>query len=153
MYTVTLNSKNQIVIPKEARDAMRIKANDKLLVVVKDYTTIILPKPKKYSETLAGIGKKLYKKGHTKMYKFAAEKRIPDKFIALFWDAEPSAIDIKKNARYIIERVLEMGGMDAIQWLQRIYPTKIIIEVCESSRKVSLKSRNFWRIWFGYKYA
>ena len=77
MQTVTLNSKNQILIPKEARDAMRIKANDKL----------------------------------------------------------------------------EMGDMDAVQWIQRIYPTKTIIEVCESSRKVSLKSRNFWRIWFGYKHA
>lgn len=88
-----------------------------------------------------------------KVQELAAEKRIPDKFLSLFWDAEPSSIGIKKNARYIIERVLEMGGMDAIRWLQRIYPTRLIIEVCESSRKVSARSKNFWRIWFGYKYA
>ena len=66
MQTVTLSSKNQIVIPKEARKAMHIKANDQLLVVVKDNITIILPKPKKYSETLAGIGKGIYKRGHIK---------------------------------------------------------------------------------------
>ena len=66
MQTVTLSSKNQIVIPKEARKAMHIKANDKLLVVVKDNITIILPKPKKYSETLAGIGKGIYMKGYVK---------------------------------------------------------------------------------------
>ncbi|MBI3398169.1 MAG: hypothetical protein HY026_02910 [Deltaproteobacteria bacterium] len=88
-----------------------------------------------------------------KVQEFAAEKRIPDKFLLLFWDAEPSSIGIKKNARYIIERVLEVGGMDAVQWLQRIYATRLIVEVCESSRKVSERSKNFWRIWFGYKYA
>ena len=66
MQTVRLSSKNQIVIPKEAREAMQVKANDKLLVVVKDNVTIILPKPKKYSEALAGIGKGIYKKGHIK---------------------------------------------------------------------------------------
>ena len=88
-----------------------------------------------------------------KMQEFAAEKKIPDKFFPLFWDVEPSSIGIKKNARYIIERVLEMGSMDAVQWIQRIYATRLIIEVCESSRKVSERSKNFWRIWFGYKYA
>lgn len=86
-----------------------------------------------------------------KMQETAEEKEVPDKFLSLFWDAEPSSIGIKKNARYIIERVLEMGGMDAIRWLQRIYPTRLIIEACESSRKVSERSKNFWRIWFGYK--
>ena len=66
MQIVKLSSKNQIVIPKEAREAMHIKANDKLLVVVKDNITIILPKPKNYSEALAGIGKGIYMKGYVK---------------------------------------------------------------------------------------
>ena len=88
-----------------------------------------------------------------KMQELAAEKEIPDKFSALFWDTAPSSIDLKTNSRYVIERVLEIGGLDAVQWLQRIYPTRLIVEVCESSRKVSERSKNFWRIWFGYKYA
>jgi len=88
-----------------------------------------------------------------KVQEFAAEKKIPDKFFSLFWDAETSSIGIKKNARYIIERVLEMGSMDAVQWIQRTYPTRLIIEVCESSRKISQKSKNFWRIWFGCNHA
>jgi len=66
MQTATLSSKNQIVIPREAREAMHVKAHDKLLVVVKDNVTIILPMPPKYSEALAGIGKGVYKKGHIK---------------------------------------------------------------------------------------
>jgi len=81
------------------------------------------------------------------------EKNVPSKFYSLFWDTDPSKIAIKANARYVIERVLEMGGMEAFQWVQRVYPTKLIIETCETSRKISEKSRNFWRIWLGLYHA
>ena len=66
MQIVKLSSKNQIVIPKEAREAMHVKANDELLVIVKNNVTIIFPKPKEYSESLAGIGKGIYKKEYIK---------------------------------------------------------------------------------------
>lgn len=85
-----------------------------------------------------------------KVQELSSEKQIPDKFSSLFWDAKSSSIDLKKNSIYIIERVLELGGLDAVQWIQKIYPTRLIIEICESSRKMSQKSKNFWRIWFGY---
>ena len=78
-----------------------------------------------------------------------SEKRVPERFYSLFWDTDPSKIDLKRNARYVIERILEMGRLDAVEWLQRIYPTRLIIETCEASRKISERSRNFWRIWFG----
>ncbi|MBF8302606.1 MAG: hypothetical protein HW396_887, partial [Candidatus Dadabacteria bacterium] len=38
MYEAKLSSKNQIVITREARNALRIKAGDKLLVVVRSDT-------------------------------------------------------------------------------------------------------------------
>ena len=46
MAVQKLSSKNQIVIPKEARQAMGVKGGDELLVVVKDDLTLIMPKPK-----------------------------------------------------------------------------------------------------------
>src|SRR3990170_3080453 len=49
-----------------------------------------------------------------------------------------------KNARYVIERILELGGLDALQWLQRNYPTRRIVETLEISRKITPKSRNFF---------
>jgi len=77
------------------------------------------------------------------------ENRIPDRFFYLFWDTSPLEIDIRKNSRYIIERVLELGGLDALYWIQKLYPTRLIMETFEVSRKLSTKSKNFWRIWFG----
>jgi hypothetical protein len=74
---------------------------------------------------------------------------IPDRFRPLFWDASPGNIHIRKNARYIIERVLEFGDNEAIAWLQRVYTTRTILDVLNASRAISNKSRNFWQIWFG----
>ncbi|HQZ37596.1 MAG TPA: AbrB/MazE/SpoVT family DNA-binding domain-containing protein [Vicinamibacterales bacterium] len=43
---VTLSSKNQIVVPKEARKALKLKPGDKIRVVVMD-DRVILHKPVK----------------------------------------------------------------------------------------------------------
>lgn len=55
-----VSSKNQIVIPKEARQAMGVKGGDELLVVVKDDLTLIMPKPKRYAKSLYGLAKSTY---------------------------------------------------------------------------------------------
>ena len=55
-----LSSKNQIVIPKEAREAMGVKGGDHLLIVVKDGLTIVMPKPKRYARALRGLAKGMY---------------------------------------------------------------------------------------------
>ena len=60
MHEAKLSTKNQIVIPREARAALDVKAGDKLLVVVRNGTVVLLPKPKKYSRCLKGITKGLY---------------------------------------------------------------------------------------------
>ena len=60
MSEVKLSSKNQIIIPREARDALGVKAGDKLLVIVRGDTVILLRKPKKYSKAISGIAKGLY---------------------------------------------------------------------------------------------
>lgn len=88
-----------------------------------------------------------------KIKELKREKSVPEEFYYLFWDTDPKKIDLKRNSRYVIEKVLEMGSLDALQWIQRIYPTNIIIETLEISRKITPKSRNFWAIWFKKEYA
>lgn len=66
MGTQKLSSKNQIVIPKEAREAMKVKGGDELLVVVKGDLTLIMPKPKRYAKALRGLGKDLYPANYLK---------------------------------------------------------------------------------------
>lgn len=64
MKAVKLSSKNQLVLPKEAREAMQVKGGDELIVVVKGHTTLILPKPARYCRALSGKGKGLYSDGY-----------------------------------------------------------------------------------------
>lgn len=61
-----LSSKNQIVLPKEAREAMKVKGGDELLVVVKGNVTLLMPKPKKYAHALSGKGKGAYPPNYLK---------------------------------------------------------------------------------------
>lgn len=60
MPSIKLSTKNQIVLPKEAREAMGVKGGDELVVVIKGGITLLLPKPKSYTTALAGKGRGLY---------------------------------------------------------------------------------------------
>jgi len=78
---------------------------------------------------------------------------VPERFRSLFWDTSLKNIHLRKNARYIIERVLELGDMEAVEWLQRVYTVQEIIDVLNISRAISEKTRQFWLIWFGVRNA
>jgi len=56
MAEATLSSKNQIVIPREAREALGIKPGDKLLVLVHGGKVLILEKPACYHKAVRGRG-------------------------------------------------------------------------------------------------
>ncbi len=55
MIDATLSSKNQIVIPRDAREALGVKSGDKLLVVAKDGKVLIMARPKSFAKSLKGI--------------------------------------------------------------------------------------------------
>ena len=58
--TVTLSSKYQIVIPREAREALSLSAGDELLVLSKPDRVVIIPKPKKFSKRTAGLHREVW---------------------------------------------------------------------------------------------
>ena len=66
---------------------------------------------------------------------------------ALFWDINPNKIDIKKNARYIIERILELGQPDDVAWMFRQYSKSDIKKVINLPRdQISPKSKALWTL-------
>ena len=64
MAIAKISSKNQIVIPREAREALGVKAGDQLLVVVRGDRVIVLEKPKALHKAIRGLGKGLYPDGY-----------------------------------------------------------------------------------------
>jgi AbrB family looped-hinge helix DNA binding protein len=66
MAEATLSSKNQIVIPREARKALGVKPGDKILVVVTEGKALILEKPKSYHAAIRGLARGAYPKDYLK---------------------------------------------------------------------------------------
>jgi AbrB family looped-hinge helix DNA binding protein len=64
MAEATLSSKNQIVVPREAREALGVQAGDKLLIAVRGKTVIILPRPASWGEALRGLSGESWPDGY-----------------------------------------------------------------------------------------
>jgi len=76
-------------------------------------------------------------------------KAVPERLAYLFWDTNIKNIQIKKHTIYIIGRILELGDLDAVEWMQMVYPGAKIVEVLLTIHNLSDKSRNFWRLYYG----
>lgn len=65
---------------------------------------------------------------------------------SLFWDTDPKNIDTKENARYIIERILDLGNDKEVKWLYRRYNKALIKKVVARSRSLMPETRNLWNL-------
>ena len=65
---------------------------------------------------------------------------------ALFWDTNPSKIDAKKNAQYVIERVLDFGNDKEVKWLWSFYNKELLKRVVEKSRCLRPRTKKLWSI-------
>lgn len=59
---IKISSKYQIVIPREAREKLDLKAGDKLIIKADNEKIIIYPQPKSYAKYSLGLGKKIWKR-------------------------------------------------------------------------------------------
>jgi len=57
---ITVSSKYQIVIPREAREKLNLKTGDKLIIKANDEKIIIYPQPKSYAKYALGLGKEIW---------------------------------------------------------------------------------------------
>ena len=64
MAEATLSSRNQIVVPREAREALGVRPGDKLLIVVRGDSVVILPRPRSWTKALRGLANEPYPKGY-----------------------------------------------------------------------------------------
>jgi len=64
---------------------------------------------------------------------------------SLFWDTDINTIDMVKNKRYVIERILKFGDFDDYTWMRNAYSTEDIKSVILEERvDLDPKSINFW---------
>ena len=68
MAVVTLSSKNQVVIPKHVREALRLSPGKKLLVHVEGDMIIMVREPDDYVKKLRGLHKEVWEDLDTDKY-------------------------------------------------------------------------------------
>ena len=65
-----------------------------------------------------------------------------------FWDSPLDSIDPVRNRNFVIERLLDYGGMDAIKWLFEYYGPETLKDVIRTSRRLSRSTASFWGTYF-----
>jgi hypothetical protein len=65
---------------------------------------------------------------------------------SLFWDVNPKNIDTKKNAQYIIERVLDFGNDKEVRWLWNFYDKNLLEKIVLKSRCLRPETKNLWKL-------
>lgn len=85
---------------------------------------------------------------YSRVAAISSENSVPSDYHRFFWDTNALKLDTKKDMVYIIERILELGDMCAVKWLEWMYPVKKIMDTLKTTRKISDRSKNFWRIWY-----
>ena len=68
--------------------------------------------------------------------------------IHAFWDVPLKSIDYEKHKDFIIERILQYGGFDGIQWIFKNYDRQSIEQVVMNSRSLSRRTAHFWAVYF-----
>lgn len=73
----------------------------------------------------------------------STEHTIADFSPHLFWDVDPSKLELERSAAFIIERVLEYGLMKDWKLIMEIYGMEKIKEVSLKSKYLSPKTHSF----------
>jgi len=60
MKNAKLSSKNQMTLPREARELLGVKAGDEILLVPRNGHILLMRKPESIAKALYGIGKGMY---------------------------------------------------------------------------------------------
>jgi len=72
------------------------------------------------------------------------EKDIRSKFsINLFWDTSPDKLDLERNKRFIIQRVLEYGKPSDWQLIKNYYGIKVIGDEMTQVRNLDAVTLSF----------
>ena len=65
---VTMSRKNQIIVPREAREKLHLKAGEQFLVLCKEDRIVLIPKPWSFVEKMAGLHREVWEDADVQAY-------------------------------------------------------------------------------------
>ena len=118
MTEATLSSKNQIVIPREAREALGVKPGDKILVQVLAGKILLLEKPKSYAQALRGLGSKIYPKDYLRKERDSWKFKVSIRFFGAIGASLSTAASSFINCRPTLA-MLSLPTRSSLGWSGR----------------------------------
>jgi len=88
----------------------------------------------------------MFRKTRLKLPKTGHNKRLPEEFRKYFWDVDYDDLSLKKYPKFIAERIMNYGDLDAVKWLQSVLDREFIRSVVMNSRNLNPKSKNYWEL-------
>lgn len=76
----------------------------------------------------------------------AIPKKLPKRFYKYFWDTDPGKVSPVKNPVYVISRMLDKGGIDAVRWVLRTFNKSVIKKTFQVVSDFSPRIGNFWQM-------
>jgi hypothetical protein len=74
---------------------------------------------------------------------------IPETLRKYFWDVAYEDLSLEKYPKFIAERILNFGDLDAVKWLQSVLDKDFIRSVIINSRNLNPKTKNYWKLMLG----
>lgn len=74
---------------------------------------------------------------------------LPGLLRPFFWDVDFRTLSIDKSSYFVISRLMEHGDEAGMSFLLKTYSREAMIGVLRTSRALSRRSRNFWKILLG----
>jgi hypothetical protein len=73
---------------------------------------------------------------------------VPESVSRLFWDVDPSTIDLDRDRAYVFERVMGRGSWDAMTWLRARYDAEAIRAFVREhgTRKLAPRDLAYWAL-------
>ena len=76
-------------------------------------------------------------------------RQLPPYTHGYFWDIDPARLDVNEYPVYVLERLLEYGDLPSVRWMLEHFSRQEIVNVLQTSGRLSPLSANFWALYFG----
>lgn len=72
--------------------------------------------------------------------------QLPEFLRPYFWDVKFEDVDIEKNPKFVLKRIIDLGNTQALTWMLEKTSLENIKELLLTSRDLSRRTANFWAL-------
>lgn len=86
---------------------------------------------------------------YLKINSFKMTEEEKDLLRPVFWEIDINNLDYENHKKYTIERILQYGRTEHVNWMLKTFCKDDIAEAVKESRTIDRKTANYWSIHLG----